>query len=224
MDSGWLLLRGLGTTLQFGALSAAMATLVAIAVGTGLAHNSRATIFLRVYVELFRGSSLVVQLFWLYYVLPHFGLVLSPQTAGVLALSLNSAAYGAEAVRGAIRSVPVGQWEAARTLGLRELTVWSKIILPQTLRLLVPQWATFLIEIFKATSVLSIISITELTFIAYQVTSRTYDTVRVFSIVLMLYFIVSQLISFGVRRLDEHINPLRRDGEIRAAAVAGQTA
>lgn len=224
MDSGWLLLRGLGTTLQFGALSAAMATLVAIAVGTGLAHNGRATIFLRAYVELFRGSSLVVQLFWLYYVLPHFGVALSPQTAGVMALSLNSAAYGAEAVRGAILSVPIGQWEAARTLGLRERTVWSKVIFPQTLRLLMPQWATFLIEIFKATSVLSMISITELTFIAYQVTSRTYDTVKVFSIVLILYFIVSQLISLGVRRLDEHIDPLRRDTRIRPATVAGRMA
>jgi len=95
------------------------------------------------YIEVFRGTSALVQLFWLFFVLPQFGLVLSPFIAAVLALGLNSGAYGAEVVRGAINAVDQGQWEASRALNLTRMQALRRIILPQAFINMIPRGGIF---------------------------------------------------------------------------------
>ena len=95
-----------------------------------------------VYVEIFRGTSALVQLFWLFFVLPQFGLTLPPFLVAVLALGLNVGAYGSEVVRGAILGVPRGQWEATTALNMTRGSALRRIILPQAFVVMIPPWAT----------------------------------------------------------------------------------
>lgn len=211
--------RGLLTTLQISIAATVLATVISVLGGMALHGGLLLRWPTRLYVELFRGSSLTVQLFWLYYVLPHFGLSIPAITAGILAIGLNSAAYGAEAVRGGISAVPSGQWEAARALGLARSAMWMKVVLPQVFTFLLPQWGNLLIETLKATSIVSMIAISDLTFVAYQLNSRTFDTLKIFAIVLVIYFAVSQVLVFGVRLLE-----WRYRGRLVGAAAPRQAA
>jgi polar amino acid transport system permease protein len=154
------------------------------------------------YIETFRGTSAVVQLFWLFFVLPHFGVSLSPLTVGILALGLNVGAYGAEVVRGAILAVPRSQWEAGTALNLTRAQALYRIILPQAFISMIPPWGNLFIELLKATSLVSLITLSDLTFKAQQINQNTLRTVDVFSLVLLLYLALSVLITLGVRALE----------------------
>jgi polar amino acid transport system permease protein len=194
------LLHGLAVTAEITTFAAVLATLFAVIGGVGLAStNPLLRGVSRVYVEIFRGTSLLVQLFWIYYVLPSFGLSLDPFAAGVAAIALNGGAYGAEAVRGAIQALPRGQWEAAKAMGLPRRVTLHKVILPQACIFLLPQWGNFLIESMKATAVVSFISITDLSFVGYQINARTFDTITVYGLVLLIYFAFSQIIIVPAR-------------------------
>src|SRR3546814_9872146 len=104
------------------------------------------------YIELFRGTSALVQLFWLFFVLPHFGLTLPPLTVAVVALGLNVGAYGAEVVRGAIDAVPRGQWEATIALNMSRIEALRRVILPQAVVAMSPPWGNLFNETLKATA------------------------------------------------------------------------
>ena len=200
------LFAGAVTTAKIGVLSMIFSTVIAILVGVArLARPWPVRILVRCYVEFFRGTSLLVQLFWMFYVLPHFGIFLEPFTAGVLAISLNSGAYGAEAVRGAILAVPRQQYEAATALNMSHILRMRRIILPQAFIILLPPWGNMLIETLKATSVVSLITITDLTFEAYQLNALTYRTFEIFGLVLLIYFAMSQVLAFGVRLLEQRL-------------------
>src|SRR5689334_1653604 len=109
-----ILLAGTLVTIEITAMSAVVAVACAIAAGLGKAYGALPLRWLAVaYIETFRGTSALVQLFWIFFVLPYFGISLTPMTAGVVGLGLNLGAYGAEVVRGAVQAVPRGQWEAA---------------------------------------------------------------------------------------------------------------
>ena len=122
-----------------------------------------------VYVEVFRGTSALVQLFWLFFVLPQFGLTLAPFLVAVLALGLNVGAYGSEVVRGAILGVPRGQWEATTALNMTRAAALRRIILPQAFVAMIPPWGNLFIELLKATSLVSLITLSDLTFRAQTV-------------------------------------------------------
>ncbi|HTW27812.1 MAG TPA: ectoine/hydroxyectoine ABC transporter permease subunit EhuC [Acetobacteraceae bacterium] len=144
-----------------------------------------------VYVEIFRGTSLLVQLFWLYYALPLLGVSLPPVTTGVLGLALNIGAYGAEVVRGAVRAVPHDQHEAARALNFsRAYTLWH-VVLPQAVPEMMPPFGNLAVQNLKDTSLVSMITIADLTFRAQELRNLTLDSVPIYTLTLILYFVLA---------------------------------
>lgn len=154
------------------------------------------------YIEIFRGTSALVQLFWFYFVLPLFGLNLSAMVAGMLALGLNTGAYGAEVVRGAIQAVPRGQREAAVALNMTRAQTLTRIIVPQAVIAMLPPAGNLLIELLKNTSLVSLIAIAELTFRAQALRAATLQTGEIFALILVLYFAMSLAIMGTVRWLE----------------------
>lgn len=199
------LLSGALMTLKLTLLAETVALLVGFLIGPALLSKSK---LIRVpcqcYVELFRGTSALIQLFFLYYVLPQAGLMLAPTLVAVMGLGLNSGAYCAEFVRGAIRSVPQGQWEAASALGLSRFHLFRLVILPQAIFRALPPLGNMSIDLLKLTSIVSFITIADLTFVAYQINQTTLDTVTIFTTVLLFYFLVAQVIAYGFRRAERH--------------------
>jgi polar amino acid transport system permease protein len=155
------------------------------------------------YIEIFRGTSALVQLFWLFFVLPHFGILLEPLTVAILTLGLNVGAYGAEVVRGAIGSVQRGQWEASTALNMTRMTALRRIIVPQAIVRMIPPWGNLFIELLKATSLVSLITISDLAFKAQQMNATTFRTVEIFSIVLVFYLAIASVITVAMRTLEE---------------------
>lgn len=200
------LIDGLRVTLQLTVGGAALALLLALSGGLG--RRSRSA-WLRwpanAYVETFRGTSAMVQLFWFYFALPFFGVSLPALATGVLVLGLNSGAYGAEVVRSAVASVPRGQWEAGRSLNMDELQILWRIVLPQALPMMLPPAGNLLIELMKNTALVSLITLSELTFTAQVQRAATLETVPLFALTLLIYFIVAQLMLVGMRSLERKV-------------------
>jgi polar amino acid transport system permease protein len=201
-----VLVDGLRVTLQLTVGGAALALLLSLAAGLG--RGSRHRWFrwpANLYVEIFRGTSALVQLFWFYFALPFFGVSLPALVTGVVVLGLNSGAYGAEVVRSAITNVPRGQWEAARALNLDPRTVLWRVILPQALPMMLPPAGNLLIELLKNTALVSLITLSELTFTAQVQRAATLDTVPLFALTLLIYFAVAQVLLAGMRRLERNV-------------------
>lgn len=167
------------------------------------------------YIEFFRGTSLVVQLFWLYFVLPSVGVRLDALTVAILGIALNYGAYGAEVVRGAIRSVPDGQVTAARALGLSPWNVLRSVVAPQAMTIFVRPWGNLMIQLLKATSLVSLITIADLTYRAYQMHQLTMRTFPIFSAVLVIYFLMAQCIALATDFADRRVGRWRRAGDAR---------
>jgi len=157
------------------------------------------------YIEIFRGTSALVQLFWLFFVLPHFGVRIDPIPVAILALSLNVGAYGAEVVRGSILAVPKGQYEAAIALNMSPYVRMRRIILPQALVGMIPPWGNLFIELLKATALVSLITVSDLTFKAYQLNQATLRTVEIFLLVLVMYLAIALVITLFMRGLERHL-------------------
>ena len=156
-----------------------------------------------VYVEIFRGTSALVQLFWLFFVLPQFGLLMDAFTVAVLALGLNVGAYGSEVVRGAILAVAPGQWEASIALNMSRAQMLRRIILPQAFIAMIPPWGNLFIELLKSTALVSLITLTDLAFKAQQMNQSTLKTVPIFTLVLLIYLVMSLAITIGMRFLEQ---------------------
>ena len=145
-----------------------------------------------VYIEFFRGTSLLVQLFWVYYVLPFFGISLEAFVAGVVALGLNFGAYGAEIV-GRILAVPKGQWEAAHALNFSPAKRIKRIIIPQIFPIILPPAANLTVELLKATALVALVTVVDLTFEAKQINSITWLSAQCFGTALLIYYIMARL-------------------------------
>ncbi|AHK47558.1 glutamine ABC transporter, permease protein GlnP (plasmid) [Ensifer adhaerens OV14] len=201
-----LILQGALVTLQLTVLGSALAVVMAFV--AGLARVSR---FMAVralattYIEFFRGTSIFVQLFWVYFVLPFAGITLTPLQAGVLALGLNIGAYGAEVVRGAVKAIGREQREACIALNLTRSQAMRHIILPQALPLMLPTFCNNAIELLKGTAVVSLISLTDMTFQAQVVRAQTGNTLIPFTVILVLYFLMSWVISRSMRWLERRM-------------------
>ena len=165
------------------------------------------------YIELFRGTSLLVQLYWIFFVLPLFGVTLEKFTAGFLAVGMNLGAYGAELVRGGIQSVPRGQYEAAIALNLPPVARFRRIIFPQALLIMLPPWGNLLIELLKGTALVSLIAVTDLMFEAKQINASTFLSVQAFGTALVIYYVMGRfIISPGMRALEKKLaSKLSRD-------------
>lgn len=191
------------TALQF-VLATLVAIAVALAAGLGrLSSNFALRGIATVYIEIFRGTSLLVQLYWIFFVLPLFGITLDKFWAGFLSVGLNVGSYGAELVRGAIRSVPKGQWEAAYALSMSPARRMRRIILPQALVLMLPPWGNLLIELLKGTALVSLISVADLMFQAKQINASTFLSAQSFGTALVVYYVLARfLITPSMRWLE----------------------
>jgi polar amino acid transport system permease protein len=156
-------------------------------------------------VEVFRGTSAVVQLFWAFYVLPHFGIVLSPMVAAVIVLGLNEGSYFSEVVRGAIAGVPKTQYESAVVLGFSPLTRFFRVLLPQALVLMIPPGTNMIISLVKFSSLVSLVTIPDLTFRALTVRSNIGQTTLIFILILTLYFIMSMTVALIMRGVEGRV-------------------
>ncbi|AXS40457.1 ectoine/hydroxyectoine ABC transporter permease subunit EhuC [Breoghania sp. L-A4] len=201
-----LILQGALVTIELTLMGSVLALAMAFIAGLGrlsrfFAVRSLAT----AYIEFFRGTSIFVQLFWAYFVLPFAGVTLTPLQAGVLALGLNVGAYGAEVVRGAIQSVGREQYEACVAVNLSRWQCMRHVILPQAFIVMLPTFCNNAIELLKATAVVSLISLTDMTFQAQVVRAQTGNTLVPFGSILILYFLMALAISWGVRGLERHL-------------------
>lgn len=202
-----LILEGAWVTVKLTLMGSALALAVAFIAGLGrLSRHAGLRWLATGYIEFFRGTSIFVQLFWIYFVLPMTGLwAPTPMQAGVLALGLNVGAYGAEVVRGAILAVPRDQYEACTAVNLTRFQRMRHVILPQALPLMLPTFGNNAIELLKATSVVSLISLADMTFQAQVVRSQTGNTLLPFVTILVLYFALSSAISFAIRRYERRV-------------------
>jgi polar amino acid transport system permease protein len=158
------------------------------------------------YIEIFRGTSLLVQMYWIFFVLPLFGITLEKFTAGFLAVGLNLGAYGAELVRGGIQAVPKGQYEAAIALNLHPFTRMRRVIFPQALLKMLPPWGNLLIELLKATALVALISVTDLMFEAKMINNRTFLSAQTFGTALIIYYVIARfIITPGMRWLEHRL-------------------
>jgi polar amino acid transport system permease protein len=200
-----VLLRGLPTTITLTALGSVLAAVVAVVVGV-LRTSSSALIRAAtgLYVEFFRGTSILVQMFWIYFVLPNppFNIRLTAMQAGILALGLNVGAYGAEVVRGAIQAIPREQIEAARALNMGPGLRMRRIVLPQAMIRILPPFGNLLIELLKATSLASLITLADITFQGRLLIQSVGRMGEVFAVLLVMYFLLAYPLSLGVRWIE----------------------
>lgn len=197
------LLQGLVVTLKI----SFFALILALAIGVLVAlmrvwRYSPAQLAARVYVDFIRGTPALVQIFFVYYGLPFTGLNLVAPVAGVIALAINSGAFISEMIRGAILAVDPGQMEAGRALGMSYGRTMLRIILPQTVRPVVPPLTGEFITVIKGSSLLSVISIGELTRAGQQVIGATFRPFEIYAVVAVLYLIVNATLTQSTRQVE----------------------
>jgi ectoine/hydroxyectoine ABC transporter permease protein EhuD len=163
-----------------------------------------------VFVELIRGSPLLLQLFYIFYVFPFFGLRLDKFEAGILGLGINYGAYLSEVFRGGIEAVDHGQWEASRALGMRPWHYMPRVILPQAIRIVIPPVGNYFISMFKDTALVSTISIGELLFRGQLLAAENFRYLQIYSFIFVLYLLISYPASLGVRALEQALRIDRR--------------
>ncbi|MFD7022955.1 ectoine/hydroxyectoine ABC transporter permease subunit EhuC [Promicromonospora sukumoe] len=221
---------GILVTLELTIAGAGLALIIAFILGLGSRARTRwARVPSRVVVEFFRGTSLVVQIFWLYYVLPlpPFYVELDPLACGILALGLNYGAYAAEVVRGSINSVPTGQWEAATALDLGGVHRLRRVILPQAWPLMMPMFTNLLIQLVKGSALAAYITLHDLNFFIGELRKGTTDTVFAYSVGLVLYFVFAYALTLIMNALEARAKnkvgqgPLREILRLTPARTAG---
>lgn len=219
----WLprLLDGLQFTvlITFGAffLSLALGLIVAL-----MRLNSRLWYFYvpaTAYVEVLRGTPLILQLFFAYFALPSIGVNLSPLTAAILGLGVNTSAYLSEVFRGSINAVDKGQWEASEALAMNWPQMMRRVVLPQALRVAVPPTGNYAVSLFKDSALASTVSVAEMLFNGQVIASESFRYMEVYAIIGVLYLIVSYPTSLALRRLESRLD-LNRPTTKRRTSVS----
>jgi His/Glu/Gln/Arg/opine family amino acid ABC transporter permease subunit len=211
--------QGLLTTASIAILSIVGCAVVATVLGVARrSRNQAVKLAAGSIVELLRGASVLIYLFWVYYALPlvpglpHF----SPLVVSIVVLSLVGGAYGAEIVVSGLQAVPRGQAEASQALGLSKFLTLTRIVLPQALTQIVPAFASLAIDMVKWTSVVSFVGVQDLLSVANTIRTITYSTVGVYVGVALLYFLLCLLTSWFFQRIERSL-PLNR--ALRAAST-----
>lgn len=201
------LLKGALVTLKI----TAAAFIIGITGGTllGIAQTSTSVLLkwlVSVYVTIIRGTPMLVQIVFIYYVLSMTGLHISPFISAVIAIGMNSSAYISQIIRSGIRAVPKGQIEAARTLGINKWDTLRFIVLPQALRVVLPALGNESVTLIKDSSLASWIGVVELYKEGQTVISQTYDALSVYCILACLYLAMTTTVSYLVLLLERHLN------------------
>jgi polar amino acid transport system permease protein len=209
MTSGlWeLVLKGIWITVQLLFFSALLAGAISFAVGIARTSRWRIVRFLAgFYTEVFRGTSALIMIFWVYFVLPlAFGWQLVPMWAGTLALGLTYGAYGSEIVRGALNAVDPAQREGGIALGF---TPWQRmrlILLPQAVPEMIPTFCNLLIELLKGTALVSVMGMGDLSFSANLVRLALQQSAEIYTYVLLIYFVIAFLLTRLMRGLEKRL-------------------
>ncbi|MFF2654061.1 ectoine/hydroxyectoine ABC transporter permease subunit EhuC [Streptomyces sp. NPDC058045] len=199
-----LLFRGLWVTVQLTIYSAALGAFVALVVGIARSHRLRTVRFISgLYFEVFRGTSALILMLWVFFVLPlAFGWQLVPMWAAVLTLGLTYGAYGSEVVRGAMAAVAPAQREAGIALSFSPAQQLRKIVLPQAWPEMVPPFNNLLIELLKGTALVSILGVGDTSFAASLVRNATGQSAPVYTVILVMYFVVAFVITRVMRLVE----------------------
>jgi His/Glu/Gln/Arg/opine family amino acid ABC transporter permease subunit len=197
------LLKGALVTIQIALAAIAFGLCGGVLVGVfncKKLHSAFVSLFLSGFVWVIRGTPLFVQVLIVYYALPEIlGITLSPFTAGVIALGVNSMAYISEIVRGGIDSISDGQWEAAYVIGLKPWQILKEVILPQMFRITLPGLTNELTALIKETSILMIIGVAELTKISKDIVARELDPMTIYLAAAVLYLVMTTGLSLLAR-------------------------
>jgi polar amino acid transport system permease protein len=201
-----VLLEGLRTTLLATLLAFSLAAVLGL--GWAIARHSGPpplTAVATLLAQFIRGTPLLVQLFFLFYVLPFYGLMLSPLLTGVLGLGVHFASYLSEVYRAGIASVPRGQWEAAYALSYPRWWIWSRVVLPQAVPAILPGLGNYLISMFKDSATLSAITVTDLLFAARDASGQSFRYLEPLTLAGVLFFAISYPASLAVRLLHRRL-------------------
>ena len=219
-ESAPKLLGGMTLTLQLVGLSLALGLVLAVGIALmRLSGNWPLVTFTRAYVFVFRGTPLLVQIFLIYFGLAQFEAVREsiaciilkePFWAAIIALTLNTAAYTSEIFRGGIQAVPYGEIEAAKACGMSRTLIYRRIIIPQAFRQALPAYGNEMILMVKASSLVSTITLLEVTGIARSIIAQTYSPVEVFIVAGIIYLAINFAITLFIQRMEHRLTPYLR--------------
>ena len=200
------LLEGLSVTLFLTFLSLTFGFILGVALALGRIYAPKIVSWFCIgYIEVIRGTPLLVQLFILYFGLPSVGIRLTPLLAALIGLSLNSGAYQAEYLRGSIQSIKSGQMVAARSLGMTKMQAIAYVILPQALRTSIPAWSNELIYLLKYTSIAYIIQVVELTAEGKFIAAETFRYLEIFTMIAIIYLLLTVVFTEIIDRIEHKI-------------------
>jgi polar amino acid transport system permease protein len=205
-----LLAKGFWMTLYLCTASLALGLVIGLVGGLmRAAKNPWLRIPAQVYIEIIRDTPFLVQVFIVYFVLPFYGLRFSSTGSGLFALTVYAGAYVAEIIRGGIQAVPRGQVEAARSLGMSHMEAMRRIVLPQIWGFTLPPLTNQYISLIKESSLLSIITVPELTFAGQSIMGRTFSPIEAYFAITMLYWLINSVLAGVSFRLERHLTAYR---------------
>jgi len=201
-----VLLQGAVVTVEVTVLSFALSSLIGLVLALAkVSHFKPVSAAAATLVNVIRGLPIIVQLFYIYFVLPEFGIQLSAFQAGVIGLGIAYSAYQAENFRAGIEAVDHGQLEAAQAIGMRMPLVMRRVILPQAFRIALPPYANTLVMMLKDSSLVSTITVAEMTRAGQLIASSTFQNMTVYTLVALLYLAMSLPLVWILRRLEHRL-------------------
>ena len=210
MDTVVLMLEGSEVTLEIFCVTLVLALPLGILAALGrLSPLSPLSRFMEFYIWLMRGTPLMLQLLFVYFALPMIGIMLPDMAAALLAFTLNYAAYFAEIFRAGIQSVPRGQYEAAKTLGMTYPQTMRRIILPQVIRMVLPPVSNETINLVKDTSLIYILAMNDLLRVARTIVQREFDMTP-FVVAAVFYLAMTAVLTWGFKKLEAHYGKYAR--------------
>lgn len=206
-----ILLKGAVVTLQVTVGSFVLSSLIGLVFALMMVSKVRSVALFAIgVVNVIRGLPIIVQLFYIYFVLPDFGIQLTAMQAGVIGLGIAYSAYQAENFRAGIQAIHQGQVEAAESIGMRGPMIMRRVVLPQALRIALPPYGNTLVMMLKDSSLVSTITVAEMTRAGQLIASSTFENMTVYTLVALLYLALSLPLSFALRRLEARISTRRK--------------
>ena len=205
IESIWPILKaGLVVTIPLSLISFTIALIIAVITALSRISNIKILRYIfSLYVWIFRGTPLLVQLFIVFFGLPNLGFTLDAWLAAIITFSLNTGAYASESIRASILAIPKGQWEAAESLGMTYWQVLRRVIAPQTIRISLPPITNDFIDLVKGTSLVASITLADMFMIGQQITARTYEPLLIYSLVAVIYLLFITVLTFIQGKLEK---------------------
>lgn len=206
-----ILLQGCVTTVQVTLLALALSTVLGFLLALmRLSPYAWLRAPATTFITVIRGIPIIVQLFYIYFVLPDFGIQLTAMQAGVIGLGIAYSAYQAENFRAGIQAIHQGQIEAAESIGMRGGMIMRRVVLPQAFRIALPPYGNTLVMMLKDSSLVSTITVAEMTRAGQLIASSTFENMTVYTLVALLYLALSLPLSFALRRLEARFSTRRK--------------